>query len=311
MQVIELTYPHTLNREEIDPTIMAVGFFDGVHLGHQKLIKTAVELAEQSGKQSAVMTFDPHPSVVLKKEQQHVKYITPLADKIYFLERMGVDRLYVVRFTESLAELLPQQFVDHFFIGLNVDHVVAGFDFSYGRMGKGNMESLPFHSREQFTQTTIPKVERNGEKVSSTRVREAIKNGELPEVTDLLGRPLSVQGEVIKGDQRGRTIGFPTANIHISDAYLLPKVGVYAVAINVRGKWYHGMANLGYKPTFYDEAEKPSLEVYIFDFNGDIYGEDVKVEWHAFIREEKKFNGIDALIAQLHSDEEEIRRFFQ
>ncbi|MBM7552704.1 riboflavin biosynthesis protein RibF [Thalassobacillus pellis] len=310
MQVTELEYPHSYSKEDFPSTVVAAGFFDGVHKGHQKLIETAVALAEQKQQQSAVMTFYPHPSVVLKKDVQHVQYITPLPEKIKIFESLGVDQLFIVTFNEQLAELLPQEFVDHFFIGLNVRHVIAGFDFSYGRLGRGNMETLPFHSRGEFEQTIIEKVETEGEKISSTRIRKDMEEGNMQEVTRLLGRPHSMSGIVVKGDQRGHTIGFPTANIEVSSDYLLPRIGVYAVTVRVKGGEFYGMANLGYKPTFQEDAIRPNIEVNIFDFEGDIYGEPIEVNWYTFIRQEVKFNGIDELVSRLKQDEREIRRFF-
>ncbi|WP_036769273.1 bifunctional riboflavin kinase/FAD synthetase [Pontibacillus halophilus] len=311
METITLQYPHNLQRENLPETVLAVGYFDGVHKGHQKVIQTAIEQARLEGKESAVMTFDPHPSIVLKRKEQHVQLITPLNEKVRLLKELGVDRVYVVTFNEDLAALLPQEFVDHFFIGLHVTHVVAGFDFSYGRMGKGNMETLPFHSREQLQQTTVQKVMSDEEKISSSLIRYHLKEGDISYVKDLLGRPYTNRGVVVKGDQRGRTIGFPTANIDVHKDYLIPKVGVYAVRIHIGDKIYNGMANVGYKPTFYEDEKKLSVEVYIFDFQGDLYGEELSVEWHAFIRNETKFNGVEQLVQQLKADEREIRNFFE
>ncbi|SEB02560.1 riboflavin kinase / FMN adenylyltransferase [Thalassobacillus cyri] len=310
MKITELKYPHDFDTDDFPPSALALGFFDGVHKGHQKLINTAVAKAREDKLQSAVMTFYPHPSVVLKKQEQHAKYITPLREKQQILERLGVEQLFIVNFDEWLADLLPQEFVDQFLIQLNVRHVIAGFDYSYGRMGRGNMETLPFHSRGKFDQTVIEKVEDHDEKISSTRIRHELKQGNMQEVSRLLDRPFSTYGRVVEGDQRGRTIGFPTANIQLHEDYLLPRVGVYAVSVKHNGQVYTGMANLGYKPTFQDDAEKPNLEVYIFDFSGDIYNDWLEVYWHAFIRKEEKFNGVEALIEQLKLDELEIRRFF-
>ncbi|MFG6118295.1 bifunctional riboflavin kinase/FAD synthetase [Thalassobacillus sp. B23F22_16] len=310
MKITELKYPHDFNKENFPPSVLALGFFDGVHKGHQELISTSVEKARETGLNSAVMTFYPHPSVVLKKQEQHVAYITPMREKQQVLEELGVEQLFIVKFDEQLADLLPQEFVDQFLIQLNVRHVVAGFDYSYGRMGRGNMETLPFHSRGMFDQTVIDKVEDHGEKISSTRIRRELKQGNMSEVARLLARPFSTYGKVVQGDQRGRTIGFPTANIALNEDYLLPKVGVYAVRVKYKGKLYPGMANLGFKPTFNEEKEKPNLEVYIFDFSGNIYNEGLDVYWHAFIRDEKKFNGVEALVEQLKQDERHIRQFF-
>lgn len=292
------------------PVVLAIGYFDGVHLGHQQVIKKAVEIANEKGIDSAVMTFYPHPSVVLKRENPHTRHISPIEEKKELMEELGVDHLYLVHFTESLADLLPQEFVDHYFIDLQVKHVVAGFDFSYGRLGKGTMETLPFHSRGSFEQTTINPVNDESGKISSTRIRSALVDGRIEEAKSLLGRPYYVKGKVVPGDQRGRTIGVPTANIHMNEEYYIPRTGVYAVTVDLDGKSIPGMANLGYKPTFHANKKEPVLEVHLFDVNKDLYNQTLKVQFHQFIRDEKKFSGVEELINQIKEDEEKIRMFF-
>ncbi|QHE52234.1 bifunctional riboflavin kinase/FAD synthetase [Pontibacillus sp. HMF3514] len=310
MEIIHLQYPHSFQKESLPETVLAIGYFDGVHYGHQEVIKKAKSIAEEQGRESAVMTFHPHPSVVLKKQTQHVEYITPIDEKMKILNEIGMDRVYLVEFNTDLAALLPQEFVDHFLIGLNVKHVVAGFDFSYGHKGRGTMETIPSHSRDEFSSTVVDKVTQDGTKISSTLIREKIQEGSAQDIQALLGRPYAIVGEVIQGDQRGRTIGFPTANIKPTDDFLLPKVGVYAVKVYHGDQAYYGMANVGFKPTFEGEAKKPTIEVNIFDYNGDLYGEELRIEWYTRIREETKFNGVDQLIDQLHEDERHIREFF-
>lgn len=164
MEVIRLSYPINLTNIELPPLAMALGYFDGVHRGHQQVILKAKAKAEENNLSSAVMTFDPHPSVVLGKNTQHDQYITPLSEKVKIIEDLGIDYLFIIEFTPEFANLLPQEFIDQFVIGLNVQHVVAGFDFTYGRMGKGNMETLPFHSRDQFTYSVVPKFVEGDEK---------------------------------------------------------------------------------------------------------------------------------------------------
>ncbi|KUP07152.1 riboflavin biosynthesis protein RibF [Bacillus coahuilensis p1.1.43] len=258
------------------------------------------------------MTFDPHPSVVLGKEHKHVHYITPLKDKETILDNMGVDYLFVVRFTSDFASLLPQEFVDQYIIDFNVKHVVAGFDFSYGKLGKGTMETLPFHSREMFSQTTVTKLSMEDVKVSSTLLRESIQSGQMDKVQLLLGRPFETRGTVVHGEKRGRKIGFPTANIEISDDYLLPPTGVYTVQLYVQNEWHEGVCNVGYKPTFHNPEERDlSIEVHIFNFKRSIYGEEIILRWYQRIRSEKKFNGIDQLIEQIQQDKEMAMEFFR
>ena len=306
MKTIELTYPHHLNWQELPATVVAIGFFDGIHKGHQKVIQTAIDLANKMEMESGVITFLPHPSVVLKKDS-HAKYITPIDEKKEILQNMGVDRLYIISFTVSLSKLSPEAFIDHYISGLRIKHLVAGFDFTYGYKGKGSMKTIGDHANGQFTYTTIEKQTKDDEKISSSAIRKLLEKGEIEKCNQLLGRPLTCRGKVVEGDKRGRTIGYPTANIQISDDYQLPKVGVYAVTVRYDRKTFNGMANLGVKPTFNKEITKPSLEVHLFDYKKEIYGEELIVEWHQFIREEKKFNGIDELVDQLKHDEQEIR----
>ncbi|MFP7296143.1 bifunctional riboflavin kinase/FAD synthetase [Neobacillus niacini] len=310
MEVIKLTFPLNIDKTKIPPLSMALGYFDGVHLGHQKVILEAKKQAHQQGLHSAVMTFDPHPSVVLGKSDKHVQYITPLAEKIKIVEELGIDYLFIVHFTTEFANLLPQEFIDQYVIDLNVKHVVAGFDYSYGRMGKGTMEVLPFHSREMFTFTIVEKLTRGNEKVSSTRIRQYIRDGKTAELPELLGRFYKTAGMVVHGDKRGRTIGFPTANVETHDEYIVPPLGVYAVKIKIGNEWYEGVCNVGYKPTFNKEALRVSVEVHVFDFNNDIYGEHVIVEWHQYLRKEQKFSGIEELVTQIEKDKQNALEYF-
>lgn len=310
MRTIELSYPHTLVLEELPETVSAIGFFDGIHKGHQKVIQTAVTEAKNKNMESAVITFHPHPSVVLQKEKQHVQYITPLREKQEILQQLEVDRLYIITFNKELSALSPQAFIDHFIIGLHVKHLVAGFDYSYGHKGKGNMEVIESQTRNAFTYTTISKLELDDEKISSTRIRILLEAGEIEAVNYLLGRSLSIYGIVVDGDKRGKTIGYPTANLKVNPEALLPKEGIYAVEILYKNEVYEGMANLGTNPTFTPDLNQPRVEVNIFDYNNDLYGEELQIEWCKFIRDEEKFDQVDRLIKQIENDEEVIRDYF-
>lgn len=311
MEVKKLYFPHHIEKNELPPLAMALGYFDGVHLGHQRVILEAKRNAEKLGLKSAVMTFDPHPSVVLGKAEKHVHYITPLTEKIQIIEKMGIDYLFIVHFTTEFANLLPQEFVDQYIIGLHVMHVVAGFDFTYGRMGKGTMETLPFHSRELFSFSVVPKFTNSEEKVSSTQIRKFLKEGRTNILPELLGRFYTTTGTIIHGDKRGRTIGFPTANVDVNEEYILPPLGVYAVKMKVHEEWYEGVCNVGYKPTFNKEADKPSIEVHLFRFDQSIYGEEVVIEWHVYLRKEQKFSGIDELVSQIEKDKQKSIEYFE
>lgn len=310
MRTIELTYPHTLLLEEIPETVAAIGFFDGIHEGHHRVIKTAVAEAEKKSMESAVITFHPHPSVILNKEVQHVKYITPLREKQEILQRLNVDRLYIIKFNKELSLLSPQDFIDHFIKGLHIKHLIAGFDYTFGHKGQGNMNEISAYADDFFETTTIEEVSQFDEKISSTKIRSLLRDGKVEDANILLGRNLSIRGIVIEGDKRGKTIGYPTANLEIASDALLPKNGVYAVKIFYKNIGYEGMANLGVKPTFNEKETIPIIEVNIFDYNNDLYGEELKIEWCKFIRDEKKFSGVEELVNQIKNDEKQIKNYF-
>jgi len=302
MDVIQLKYPHQLVKNG-GPYSLAIGFFDGVHLGHQQVINRAIEHAKEKGVKSAVMTFDPHPSIVLGGRNEKVFYITPLEQKIEKLKAFGVDTVFVVNFTSDFAKLSPEDFVQFFIKDLHVVHVTAGFDFSFGAFGKGNMELMQQLGGSDFDVTVVDKFEQDADKVSSTRIRKALQDGDMELAHHLLGRPFEVPGIVVHGDKRGRTLGFPTANVQHVEGSFVPSTGVYAVKILVQNEWLDGVCNVGYKPTFNDPNYKQlSIEVNIFNFDKNIYGEQVVVAWYKRIRSEKKFSGIEALIAQIELD---------
>ncbi|UCZ51680.1 bifunctional riboflavin kinase/FAD synthetase [Bacillus shivajii] len=309
METIYINHPHEVT--EMPSSVLALGFFDGVHKGHQKVILTAKEEAEKRNCKSGVMTFFPHPKEVLRKGDG-IKYLTSLKKKAELIDSLGVDYLIIITFDHPFSELNPQQFVDQYLIDLNVQHVVAGFDYTYGRLGKGTMETLPFHSRNKITSTTIAPVEDDGEKISSTRIRQALRDGKMDEVNHLLGRRYETHGVVVKGEQRGRTIGFPTANVQPEEQTHLPAVGVYAVEGEMNGERFQGVCNIGFKPTFHnDKPNEPTIEVHIFNFDKNVYGEEVTICWFSHLRGEKKFQSVDDLIKQIKLDVSHAREFFK
>ncbi|KQL58674.1 MULTISPECIES: bifunctional riboflavin kinase/FAD synthetase [Bacillaceae] len=314
MKLIKIDLDHMNKQEwtrEATRSVLAIGYFDGVHKGHQTVIKKAINEANVRGIEAAVMTFFPHPKEVLGNPEVPMRYLTPFDSKIERLKALGVDRIYAVRFTPSFSKLTPQQFVDDFIVSLQVEHVVAGFDFTYGIKGAGTMEQLGAYANKRFTYSTIQKVTDEDEKISSTRIRQELEEGNVQKASFLLGYPYKVKGEVIHGDARGRLLGFPTANVSAADRYHIPKTGVYVVAFYVKGNKYNGMANVGYKPTFVDNLPEPSVEVNLFHFAEDIYGEIVEVEFLKWIRAEQKFNGIDEIKAQLTRDKETSLRWLE
>lgn len=304
MEVIHLKYPHQLETLT-GPYSMALGFFDGVHKGHQAVIGSAIDTAKEKGYKSAVMTFDPHPSIVLGGRNEKVFYITPLQQKIDTFKALDVDTVFVVHFTSDFAKLSPEQFIQYFVRDLHVKHVTAGFDYTFGALGKGNMPLMQALAGDDFGVTVVDKYADGEEKISSTRIRKALDHGNMEEARELLGRAFEVPGIVVHGDKRGRTLGFPTANVQAMEGCFIPTTGVYAVKILVQNEWLDGVCNVGYKPTFKDPNNKQlSIEVHIFNFDKNIYGEEVVVGWYHRIRSEQKFNGIEALIAQIEKDKQ-------
>jgi riboflavin kinase/FMN adenylyltransferase len=306
LKTIHLSYPHQTKSTEVEgPYSLAIGFFDGIHLGHQAVIGNARKIANDKGIKTAVMTFDPHPSIVLGKRNEQVFYITPLLQKLELLESMQVDTVFVVRFTSDFAQLTPEEFIQKFILDLGVKHVTAGFDFTFGAFGQGTMEIMKEQANNNFTVNVVNKKMDETEKISSTRIRIELKSGNMDKAHDLLGRPFQIPGIVVHGDKRGRLIGFPTANIQASEGSFIPATGVYAVKLLVQNEWINGVCNVGYKPTFQNpEDKKLTIEVHLFNFDKNIYGEEVFVDWYKRIRDERKFNGIEALKEQIEKDKQ-------
>ncbi|MGE7089847.1 riboflavin biosynthesis protein RibF [Lysinibacillus sp. NPDC048646] len=313
MEVIHLKYPHQLQqRESMQPYSLAIGFFDGVHIGHQAVIEAAKEEGNKRHIPTAVMTFDPHPSLVLGGRNEKVFYITLLQQKLQLFEEQGVEKVFVVHFTSDFAKLSPADFVETFIRSLNIQHVTAGFDFSFGAFGKGTMEDMRALSDGDYGVTVVEKKADELEKISSTRIRKLLQEGDMEAARVLLGRPFEITGMVVHGDKRGRTIGFPTANVQALEGAFIPASGVYAVRLLVQNKWYDGVCNVGYKPTFKDPNNKPlSIEVHILNFEKNIYGEEVHVTWYKRIRSERKFDGIEALKIQIEKDKQETIQYFE
>lgn len=303
MEIYHLKYPDHLTVPE-EEYALAIGFFDGLHRGHQAVIEEAVSIAKKRGLTSAVMTFDPHPRHLFNKEQRQLPYITTFEEKVKQLRKMGVDAVFFVTFDWELAALQPSAFIDTFIRRMNVRHVVAGFDFTFGAKGEGTMHDMERLSEGQYETTTIEKVSCDGEKVSSTRIRQAVHDGDMMFAKALLGRFYKVKGTVVSGAARGRTIGFPTANIEVEPSVVLPSKGVYAVLFKVDGATYKGVCNVGVVPTFTDGEQGMTIEVHILHFDEMIYGKTIEIEWVERLRDEQKFDSIEALIVQITNDKE-------
>lgn len=309
MEVIELQIAKEIKPITNKEFSIAIGFFDGLHRGHQTVIQKAIDTSNVLGVTPAVMTFNPHPSHLFAGEKGKIGYITPLEEKKRILNDMGIETLFIAKFDRDLADLTPEEFVNDVLKKLNVRHVTAGFDFTFGAKGKGTMEQMAKLAKGGFGTTSVEKVAEDDEKVSSTRIRNLLSEGKVSETARLLGRPFRSVGIVVDGDKRGRLLGFPTANIIPGQELIVPKNGVYAVRFIVDGTTYDGVCNIGVKPTFDhpDEARK-TIEVNVFDFDGDLYGKRAIVEWVDHIRPEQKFNSIDELKVQIAEDKQTAKK---
>lgn len=307
MKVIELGYPYDNELVDGRDIVLTLGFFDGVHLGHQKVIRKAKEMANEKGLALAVMSFNQHPLVVFKKSDD-VSYLTLRNEKERLLKQLGVDIFYIVNFTSQFSKLTPDQFEKYYITDLHAKVVVAGFDYRYGYQASGSLEEFA-QKQSDILVHIVDKEQFKAEKISSTRIRQALVKGKVSLANQLLGRSYMTPGYVVHGDARGRTIGYPTANVKVDNKQLLLGIGVYVVRLLVSGKWHQGMASIGRNITF--EDNRPiTVEVNIFDFNEEIYGEKVKIEWLHYLRGELKFANVDGLIKQLHEDKQNTIAYF-
>ena len=293
--------------EDARGAVVAIGNFDGVHLGHRAVIGEAGAIAHATARPWGVLTFEPHPRRFFKPDTPPFR-LTPFHAKARLIFGLGVDTIFVQRFDRAFSSLTAEAFItDVLAGGIGARHVVAGYDFVFGKGRGGDCAMLlNFGRRLGFDFTAVRAQEdTGGAAYSSTRVREALTDGRPRDAAAILGRPFAIEGRVVEGDRRGRTIGFPTANVLLG-AYQRPKLGVYAVRVRGAGAKVHaGVANVGRRPTFAGEREQ--LEVFLFDFQGDLYGRRLTVELIDFLRPEKKFDGIGQLKAQIAADSDQAR----
>lgn len=290
-------------------TIVTIGTFDGVHAGHQKIIRRLQELKQETGGETTILTFDPHPRKVLLPAQTDLKLITTTDEKCALLGHFGVDNVIIYPFTVDFSKLHANEYIGQIIArGLHTGRLVIGYDHRFGSNREGNIDTLKQVAGQfSFTVEEIPAQDIDHINVSSTRIRKAIEEGDMNTANRFLGYPFFVTGEVVKGKQLGRTIGYPTANIHIADPdKIVPKIGVYAVRVWLNGRNYKGMLNVGVNPTT-DTDNKLKVEVNIFDFSEDIYGQVLKVEFIRRTRNEEKFDSLDELKQKLHEDGIECR----
>lgn len=290
-------------------TVIALGTFDGLHLGHTDVIDTAKDYAERSGLKLAVFTFSNHPLALIRPDLVPVRIISA-EEKIKLLESFGVDYLINIPFTEDFAALSPDEFLDRLAC-FNYRCLVVGENFTYGFLGSGKTETLERSGRKNgFDVIVRPLVKMNGNVVSSTGIRNLIQAGHIEYANRMLGRAYSITGKIVYGEQRGRKLGFPTANIELLHGEMaVPAPGVYAVTASIESSIYEGMGNIGNNPTFND-VEHARLEVNLFNCSGDLYGKTMSVQFHKYIRAEKKFSGVEELCRQIEEDKKAIKTYF-
>jgi riboflavin kinase/FMN adenylyltransferase len=281
-------------------TLLTIGVFDGVHLGHQRLIAELLRQAEQKHLLAGVVTFRQHPEDVLSTGKK-LPFLTDINTRIKLLENKGISFIVPLAFTKKLAGLDARQFIALLQKHLRMRGLVIGPDFALGRQREGDIEALRGLGKEMgFSLTIVPPLKINGETVSSTAIRKAMAEGDMKKVRELTGRYFSLHGKVVTGAGRGEGLGFPTANLHVNSGQALPPDGVYAGLAHADGQIYRSMTNVGYNPTFGDSRR--TVEAYLLDYSGDLYGHELSVDFIARLRDEKKFKNAEELKKQMTED---------
>jgi riboflavin kinase/FMN adenylyltransferase len=298
--------------EKIKKPVITIGTFDGVHLGHQKIIENLVQTANEVGGESVLMTFSPHPRMVLFPDSHNLQLIQTEEEKYKKLATTGIENCIIFPFTFEFSRLSAMEFVRDILVNkLNIHTIIIGYDHQFGRNREGNISYLQeVSSIYDFQAVEIPAREIDAVNVSSTKIRRAILEGEIELANQYLGNPHILTGKVIQGNQLGRTIGFPTANIQVNDATkIIPGNGVYLVQVNYREFLLNGIMNIGVRPTVGESVEN-RIEIHIFDFNEDIYGQELQVLVIKKVRNEFKFDSVDQLASQIAEDVRFARDFF-
>jgi riboflavin kinase/FMN adenylyltransferase len=301
---------HDLNNANIlRPTCLTLGVFDGLHLGHQRIMQTVVERSKATNTTPTVITFDPHPRSVLSP-QNAPPLLQTLDQRLAAFEFLGIGQTIVIRFDQEFAAIDADKFLrETVHERLQAKEVYLGKGFAFGKNRAGNIELLRQISNDLgFFADEVPEVQLRGNRISSSKIRAFLQDGKVNLARRMLGRPYGVEGQIIHGFQRGRTIGFPTANLKPKNR-VVPKFGVYATATLIDNEWRRSITNVGVRPTFENETE-PSVETFIFDFDADLYGDSLRLRFLHRIRDERKFSGIDELKAQIQKDTEVALEYF-
>lgn len=305
-------YNHFSEFKKLSNAVVTIGTFDGVHYGHQKIISRLCELAKTTGGESVILTFFPHPRLIIDPENQNLKMINTMDEKAKILAGLGVDHLIITPFTRDFSNLTPSEYINKILIDtIGVKTIIVGYDHRFGKDRLGGMKDLEeFGNLHGFKIVEIAEQDINDVAVSSTKIRNSLMNGEVSLAAKYLGYNFSIHGRVIKGDKIGRTIGFPTANIFIEETYkLIPSDGIYAVTVELNSEIYKGMAYIGQRPTI--NGMTRNIEVNIFDFDKEIYGQNITMTFLQFLRHDVKFTGLEALKAQLYLDKLGTLNYFE
>ena len=294
------------------PVVLTQGTFDGVHLGHQKILTQLVTRAQQINGRSVLLTFYPHPRLVLYPEDNELKLITSIEEKAKLLKSFGLDYLIILPFTKDLSRITPFGFIRDILVKkLHISTIIIGYDHRFGKNREGSILEIEKYANEfNYEVVLIPEQDINDCIVSSSQVRKALLDGDLELANDFMGRPFSISGMVVSGQQKGTELGFPTANLGELDPYkLVPKIGVYAVKVIIANETLFGMLNIGTRPTF--KMNELAIETHIFDFSDNIYGQEIEILFFKRWRDERKFENQEQLVEQLKTDQTEIKAFFE
>ena len=334
-------YHHINDFKPLKNAVVTIGTFDGVHLGHQKIITKLVEKAKAEKGESVILTFFPHPRMILNPGDDQLRMINTMTEKALLLAKLGVDHLIITPFTRDFSNQTPEEYIKQVLIDqIGMKAMVIGYDHRFGKDRSGGMaELLQYGDIHEYQIDEIPEQDIHDLAISSTRIRRALTKGDVDDANELMGHPFSLSGKVIKGDQIGRTLGYPTANLFIEESYkLIPSDGIYAVTIEIQdsknknqelhnpyqpfnaelttlnpiaigSKLYKGMAYIGHRPTINGMSQ--NIEVNIFDFAEDIYHQTIKMDFLHFIRHDVKFEGLEKLTEQLGRDKTSTLEFFE
>ncbi|WP_255593137.1 bifunctional riboflavin kinase/FAD synthetase [Mesoflavibacter sp. SCSIO 43206] len=292
-------------------TVLTIGTFDGVHIGHQKIIKRLVEISEIKNLTPSLLTFFPHPRMVLQKDA-NIKLINTIDEKKDILKQFGISNLVIKEFTKEFSRLTAEDFVKNILVDhLKAKHIIIGYDHHFGRNRNANIEDLKQFGKDfDFEVEEISKQDINDVAVSSTKIRAALQEGNIKTANTYLGYNFMLTGKVIDGKKLGQTINYPTANLHIEENYkLIPKHGVYIVKSIIDNITVYGMMNIGHNPTV--NGKHQTIETHFFDFNKDLYGQNLKIELLQRLRDEQKFNSVEELQSQLHIDKNNALEFIK